>query len=326
LKLLLTGSTGWLGRHLAPLLEASGHRVVGLDVAPGPFTQVIGTVADRALIDRIFANHGIEAVIHAGALHKPDIARFPRQAFIDTNVTGTLNLLEAAVAAGHDRFVMTSTTSLMISQAIRDEASAEAVWLDDDHGPLAPRNIYGVTKLAAEGLCRQFALETGLNCVVLRTSRFFPEDDDTLSDPPPENLKANEFLHRRLTVEDAARAHLVALERAADVGFGLYIVSAPSPFDRSECAALKRDAAAVILRHFPNAADLYASRGWRLPQQVGRVYDASRIERDLGFRCETDFAAVLEALRSGSPMPFAHDGAFRSPSLEGRALIDRARR
>ena len=110
MKLLLTGSTGWLGRHLAPLLEASGHRVVGLDVASGPFTQVIGTVADRTLIDRIFADHGIEAVIHAGALHKPDIARFPRQAFIDTNVTGTLNLLEAAVAAGHDRFVMTSTT------------------------------------------------------------------------------------------------------------------------------------------------------------------------------------------------------------------------
>lgn len=326
MKLLLTGSTGWLGRHLAPLLEASGHRVVGLDVAPGPFTQVIGTVADRALIDRIFADHGIEAVIHAGALHKPDIVRFPRQAFIDTNVTGTLNLLEAAVAAGHDRFVMTSTTSLMISQAIRDEASAEAVWLDEDHGPLAPRNIYGVTKLAAEGLCRQFALETGLNCVVLRTSRFFPEDDDTLSDPPPENLKANEFLHRRLTVEDAARAHLVALEKAADVGFGLYIVSAPSPFARSECGALKRDAAAVILQHFPDSADLYARRGWRLPQQIGRVYDASRIERDLGFRCETDFAAVLAALRSDGAMPFAHDGGFRSPSLDGRALIEGARR
>ncbi len=110
-------------------------------MAPGPFTQVIGTVADRALVVRIFADHGIEAVIHAGALHKPDIARFPRQAFIDTNVTGTLNLLEAAVAVEHDRFVMTSTTSLMISQAIRDEASPEAAWLDQDHGPLAPRNI-----------------------------------------------------------------------------------------------------------------------------------------------------------------------------------------
>jgi UDP-glucose 4-epimerase len=322
MKILLTGSTGWLGRHLAPRLENLGHRVVGLDVAPGPFTQIIGTAADRALIDRTFAEHGIEAVIHAGALHKPDIARFPRQAFIDTNVTGTLNLLEAATAAGHDRFVMTSTTSLMISQAIRDEASPEAVWLDENHGPLAPRNIYGVTKLAAEGLCRQFALETGLSCVVLRTSRFFPEDDDTLSDPPAENLKANEFLHRRLTVEDAARAHVAALDKAIDVGFGLYIVSAPSPFVRADCAELKQDAAGVIARLYPDAADLYAKKGWRLPQTIGRVYDAARIERELGFRCETDFAAVLAALRSGAPLPFAHEGHFRSPSLDGRALID----
>ena len=323
MKILLTGSTGWLGRHLAPLLEASGHRVVGLDVAPGPFTRVIGTVADRALIDQTFADHGIEAVIHAGALHKPDIARFPRQAFIDTNVTGTLNLLEAADAAGHDRFVMTSTTSLMISQAIRNEAGPAAVWLDEDHGPLAPRNIYGVTKLAAEGLCRQFALETHLSCVVLRTSRFFPEDDDTLSDSLPDNLKANEFLHRRLTVDDAARAHIVALDKAPELGFGLYIVSAPSPFRREDCPALKRDAAGVISGYYPAAVSLYADKGWKLPAQIGRVYDASRFERDTGFRCATDFASVLSALDTGAPLPFTHDSAYASPSEAGRDRIIR---
>ena len=69
------------------------------------------------MVGRAFAEHGIEAVIHAGALHKPDIARYPKQAFVDVNVAGTLNLLEAAVAAGHDRFIFTSTTSLMISEA-----------------------------------------------------------------------------------------------------------------------------------------------------------------------------------------------------------------
>ena len=69
-------------------------------------------------------------------------------------MTGTLNLLEAAAAAGHDRFIFTSTTSLMISQDIRQETGSAAIWVDEDFGPLAPRNIYGVTKLAAEGLCR----------------------------------------------------------------------------------------------------------------------------------------------------------------------------
>ena len=119
MRLLLTGSSGWLGRYLAPRLAAAGHEVVGLDPARGEHTHVQGSVADRSLVDRVFAEHGIEAVVHAGALHKPDIVRYPAQAFVDVNVTGTLNLLEAAVAAGHDRFVFTSTTSLMITEAIR---------------------------------------------------------------------------------------------------------------------------------------------------------------------------------------------------------------
>lgn len=315
MRILLTGSSGWLGRFLAPMLRAEGHEVTGLDPAPGAHTDVIGSVADRALVDRVFAEAGIEAVIHGGGLHKPDIARYPKQAFVDVNVTGTLNLLEAAVAAGHDRFVLTSTTSLMISEAIRAERAEHAVWLDETSGPLEPRNIYGVTKLAAENLCRLHRLEHGLASVVLRTSRFFPEDDDTHSDPPGENIKANEFLNRRLTVEDAARAHLVALEKAPEVGFGVFVASAPTPFARADCDELKRDAAAVIARYFPDAPALYAERGWKLPASIGRVYDASLAQAKLDFRCETDFAAVLAALRTGAPLPFAHDPDYQSPML-----------
>jgi nucleoside-diphosphate-sugar epimerase len=312
-RVLLTGSSGWLGRFLAPRLRAAGHAVVGLDVAPGPETQILGSVADAAAVERTFLDHGVEAVIHAGALHKPDIARFPAQAFIDVNVTGTLNLLQAAVRAGHDRFVFTSTTSLMISQAIREEAGAAAVWLDEAFGPLAPRNIYGVTKLAAEGLCRLHHTEQGLNCVILRTGRFFPEEDDTLDELPGANLKANEFLNRRLTVEDAATAHVLALERAPAIGFETLIVSAPVPFARSDAEALKADAAAVVARYFPDAPALYAERNWRLPASIGRVYDPGRAERVLGFRGETDFAQILAALRAGRPLPFVHDPAYSSP-------------
>lgn len=323
MRVLLTGSSGWLGRFLAPMLRGAGHVVIGLDVAPGADTQVLGSVADRALVERVFAERGVEVVIHAGGLHKPDIVRYPAQTFIDVNVSGTLNLLECAQAAGHDRFVFTSTTSLMISQAIRDEAGDAAVWLDETTGPLAPRNIYGVTKLAAEGLCRIASAEQGLATIVLRTSRFFPEDDDTHAVPSGENLKANELLHRRLTVEDAARAHLVALERAPAVGHGVFVISAPTPFTRADCGELKRDAAAVIARAFPEAASLYAARGWTLPASIGRVYDAGLAERVLGFRCETDFAAVLAALRDGGPLPFAHDPAYVSPKErgEGGALL-----
>ncbi|KPF66321.1 oxidoreductase [alpha proteobacterium AAP81b] len=316
MHVLLTGSSGWLGRHLAPRLRAAGHKVTGLDVAPGPDTNVIGSVADRAVVDHAFAC-GVEAVIHGAALHKPDIARYPVQAFIDVNVTGTLNLLEAARAAGHDRFVFTSTTSLMIDANVRAEAGDAAVWLDESHGPLAPRNIYGVTKLAAEGLCRLYATDHGLAAVVLRTGRFFPEDDDTHRVPAGDNLKANELLHRRLTVEDAADAHVAALARAPALGFDLFLLSAPTPFARADAAELKRDAAVVIARCFPDAPALYAARGWTLPASIGRVYDAGHAERRLGFRAATSFAKVLAALRTGAPLPFAHDPAYQSPVLAG---------
>lgn len=314
MRVLLTGSSGWLGRYLAPLLSQNGHAVTGIDVVPGAYTQVIGTVADRSLIDRTMAEQGIEAIIHSGALHKPDIVRYPRQAFMDVNVSGTLNLIEAAVAAGNDRFLFTSTTSLMVRADVRDGAGeAGAWWMDEEFGPLAPRNIYGISKLAAEQAVKLIHREHGINVAILRTGRFFPEDDDTHALPSGPNLKANELLHRRLTVEDAAAAHLAALEAAPQIGCDTFILSAPPPFGREDAAELARDARAVIARYYPDAAGLYADAGWVLPKTIDRVYDPSRAERRFGWRARTDFASVLAALRDGREPPVAHDPAYTSP-------------
>ena len=243
MRVLLTGSSGWLGRHLAPLLADKGHVVTGLDVVPGTHTHILGTVADRALVDRTMGEQGIEAIIHGGALHKPDIVRYKRQAFVDVNVSGTLNLIEAAVAAGNDRFLFTSTTSLMVRGDVREGAGAQgAWWMDEDFGPIEPRNIYGITKFAAEQALRLLHREHGINVAILRTGRFFPEDDDTHAVPSGPNLKANELLNRRLTVEDAAAAHLAALEAAPAIGCDTFILSAPPPFTREEAGELARDA------------------------------------------------------------------------------------
>ena len=320
MRVLLTGSSGWLGRFLSPMLAEAGHAPVGLDVVPGPHTDVVGSVADRILIERVIGEHGIDAIVHSGALHKPDIVRYPRQAFIDTNLSGTLNLVEAAVAAGHDRFIFTSTTSLMVRADVRvGPGDAGAWWMDEDFGPLAPRNIYGITKLAAEQALALVARESRISIAILRTGRFFPADDDRLAVPSGTNLKANELLNRRLTVEDAARAHIAALERAPGFSCETFVLSAPPPFSRDEAGELARDARTVIARHFPDAAALYDRAGWVLPATIERVYDPAKAERLLGWRARDDFAAVLQALRTGGTMPFADGPAYGSPiEAQGR--------
>lgn len=300
MRILLTGASGWLGQNLAPRLRALGHEVVGFDPVSSPGTTIVGSIADRETVRAAIADNRIEAIVHSGALHKPDIQRHGRDAFIDVNVRGAFNLLEEAVAHGVGRFIFTSTTSLMISQAIRDGlagGAAKAAWLTEAMSP-EPRNIYGVTKLSAEHLCRLYHLQFGLPVIVLRTARFFPEGDDMAHEikQSDENTKANEFLFRRLTVEDAAEAHVVALDKAPQIGSDTFIVSAPTPFSPDDCDELIVDAPRVVARYFPHYPALYARRGWSMFQSIDRVYDPSRIREKLGFVCRTGFAEILAGL------------------------------
>ena len=303
MRILLTGSSGWLGQTLAPRLEREGHFVVGLDPVPSVATQVVGSIVDRDLVRVTMRDFGIEAVIHSGALHKPHVATHERSAFIAVNVQGTLNLLEEAVAPGSkvDRFIFTSTTSLMISTGIRAGRAGgadRAVWIDEDMAPLLPRNIYGVTKLSAEHLCRLFHQLYGLPTLILRTSRFFPEEDDMAHAiaQSADNTKANELLFRRATVEDVAEAHIVALGKAPTLGFDTFLISAKTPFMPADCEALIHDAPAVVARLFPHYRDIYARLGWTMFASIDRVYDAAKAERRLGFTCRTGFAERLMGL------------------------------
>jgi nucleoside-diphosphate-sugar epimerase len=71
---------------------------VSADRVASPFTSHVGSITDRDFVERCLA--GADAVIHAATLHKPHVATHTRQEFVDTNVTGTLNLLEEATTAG----------------------------------------------------------------------------------------------------------------------------------------------------------------------------------------------------------------------------------
>ena len=301
MKIVVTGSAGHLGEALALTLRERGHAVVGIDVKAA---DAVGDIADRAFVRAALS--GADAVVHAATLHKPHVATHTRQQFVDTNVTGTLNLLEEAVAAGASRFVFTSTTSAF-GAALTPPAGAPAAWITEDVAPV-PKNVYGVTKVAAESLCELFHRLHGLPCVVLRTSRFFPEADDdaaTRAAYPDANAKANEFLYRRVDIEDVVSAHLCALERAAQVGFGRYIISATTPFTPADLGPLRAQAPRVVARLFPRYEAVYARLGWRMFPEVDRVYVNARARAELGWAPRHDFAAVLARLEAG--------GDLRSP-------------
>jgi UDP-glucose 4-epimerase len=279
-------------------LRETGHDVVALDIVDSELTTDVASITDRAAVRRCLRD--VQTVFHVATLHKPHLATHTRQDFVDTNVTGTLNLLEEASNQGVRSFVFTSTTSVF-GDALRPAAGGPATWVTEDVVPVA-KNIYGATKTAAEDLCAVFHRNADVACIVLRTSRFFAEEDDEKSVREAyldDNVKVNESLYRRIDIEDVVQAHLLAAERAPVLGFGTYIVSATTPFRREDAAGLSLDAPAVVGRLVPDFAAEYERRGWRMFPTIERIYVNDRAREELGWRPVHDFGSIIERLRSG---------------------------
>jgi UDP-glucose 4-epimerase len=302
MRILVTGSSGHLGEALVRTLQGSNHQIVSLDLAPSPFTSHVGSITDCDCARRCM--RGVDAVLHTATLHKPHLVTHSRQDFVDTNITGTLNLLEEAASAGVASFVFTSTTSAF-GGALTPPPGAPAVWVTEDLRPV-PRNIYGVSKIAAEDLCELFHRNHKLPCLILRTSRFFPEEDDRQSTREAyddNNVKANEYLNRRVDVEDVVYAHLLALEKAPAIGFARYIISATTPFMPEDLLDLRVDAARVVKRRVSDYEAEYACRGWKMFPSIDRVYVNERARKDLDWRPRYDFGYVLDCLKAGADFP-----------------------
>jgi UDP-glucose 4-epimerase len=298
MRVLVTGSSGHLGEALVRTLRGAGREVIGLDILEAPFTTAVGSITDRSCVRRYMTD--VQAVFHAATLHKPHVATHSRQAFVDTNVTGTLNLLEEAVAAGVQAFVYTSTTSVF-GDALAPPAGAAAAWVTEEVRPI-PKNIYGVTKAAAEDLCQLFHRNQGLACLVLRTSRFFPEEDDdnvVREAYADDNIKMNEYLFRRVDLEDVVSAHLLAAEHAPAIGFRRYIISATTPFSPDDLPELRTDAPMAVRRRVPGYEAEYARRGWRMISSIDRVYVNERARNELGWQPRYDFKHLIDRLRAG---------------------------
>jgi nucleoside-diphosphate-sugar epimerase len=301
MKALVTGSAGHLGEALIRTLKNQDHEAIGIDLIDSDYTDEVGTITNQEFVKQCMK--GMDTVFHAATLHKPHVATHRRQDFIDTNITGTLNLLEEAVSAGISSFIYTSTTS-SFGDALAPSDDNPAAWITEDVIPV-PKNIYGVTKVAAENLCQLFYRNHHLPCIILRTSRFFPEEDDrkqVREEYEDNNTKANEFLFRRVDIEDVVSAHLLAMEKASAIGFASYIISATTPFSEDDLLELRSDAKAVLKRRLPKYEVEYKRRGWKMFPRIDRVYVNKRARKELGWEPRHNFNNVLDRLKANNKL------------------------
>lgn len=301
MRVLITGSAGHLGEALVRTLRNLKYDVISLDVLESPFTIHVGSIADRSFVKSCF--DGVKIVFHSATLHKPHVATHSLQDFVDTNITGTLNLLQESVNAQVESFIFTSTTSVF-GNALIPPPGEPAAWITEEVRPI-PKNIYGVTKDAAEDLCQLFNRNFGLPCLVLRTSRFFPEEDDnkkmreTYTD---ENLKANEFLSRRVDIEDVVSAHLQAIKHAGRIGFSKYIISATTPFSPGDMAELRSNTPSVVKKYVPAYEEEYKRRSWKMLPGIDRVYVNEKARNELGWQPRYDFSYIVGQLKAGNDL------------------------
>lgn len=278
MRTLVTGAAGLIGSSVAALLRHE-HEVSGLDVRVGPQVQLLGDV--RIPLDLA----GFDAVVHVAALHAPHVGVAAEAEFRGVNVDATERVLDAALAAGVGRFVYTSTTSLY-GHAL-EPACGLAAWIDESVEP-RPRDVYDTTKLEAEALVRS----AGIPGAILRMSRCFSE--------PIEEMAVHR-LHRGIDRRDVARAHSLALGRAADCE--TFVISAPPPFLPEDRAALVEDAAAVIRARAPKVAEGFERLGWPLPKSLGRVYSPAKAAAGLGFTARYGALALLDGDCDPPPLP-----------------------
>jgi len=279
LRVLVTGASGRVGRAICSRLSPQ-HQVVGLDRVASPGVQCIGDLCDAALLDRALA--GVDAIIHAAALHAPHVGVLPDAEFERINVEGTDRLLQAAQRHGIRRLVFTSTTALYGSASTPPDAAG---WVTEQTQPL-PRTIYHRSKLAAEALLNAAAAQGGPAVTILRMSRCFAEAAP---------LMAAYRLHRGIDARDVAEAHALALGEFAGTRRTL-VISAATPFQPDDVRGLWSDAPALLQLRAPALAAEFERRGWRLPVSIDRVYVSARAEVELGWRARYGFGEVLAML------------------------------
>ena len=178
------------------------------------------------------------------------------------------------------KFLYISTTSIYGTAMFNP---TQAVWVDEEL-PEQPRDIYDNTKQAAEQLCKDFYGKEGLETSVYRLERFLPEEA---------NLKTNYRLYRGLDERDGAEALYLALQHTFNK-FEIFNIASSSPFSMNELKTLKQNPKEAILRLYPEAEAIYATKKWSFPESIDRVYVIEKAKNLLGYSPRHTFDYLLK--------------------------------
>lgn len=177
-SVLVTGGAGFIGSNFVQMLldDHPDTKVVNLDCLTYAgnlanlkgyenkpnYIFVKGDIRDRELVDKLIAEHGIDAVVNFAAESHVDRSITGPEIFVDTNVKGTLVLLEAAKAAEVRRFLQVGTDEVY--------GSLGPTGYFTEQTPLSPNSPYSASKASADMLVRAYHHTYGMDCIITRCS------------------------------------------------------------------------------------------------------------------------------------------------------------
>ena len=285
MRVLVTGAGGTLGLALAPALEQAGHEPVLQDVRDldTPYEFVRGDV--RSAQDVLEAARGVDVIVHAAAVHGIHLGSHSTRDFYDLNLTGTLNVWEAAVDVGARAVVFSSTMGVYKTHS----APGDGVALREDV-PLRPGDIYGWTKLAGEELCQLYGRTHGIPSVGLRFGMFVPESFFRYG---------IRLLYGGVDTADVVRSVLTSIDALTTgrLTWGAFNVESAVPFQDEDADQLARDPLPVLDTYYPGASELLRERGVEAVAPITVTYPTDHAEQVLGFEPQCNFEQWLDELR-----------------------------
>lgn len=301
MRILVTGGSGNIGKEVVLMLHEQGHGVLVYDKAPyegtAPVEAQLGDIAERERLAALTAEGGFGAVIHLASMLQFGCEVEPAEA-IEVNVTGTVNVLEAARKAGISRVVLAGTLATF---------GSTAEYLSEESPIQADAPLYGLTKLIGESVARRYNVLFGMNCLCLRFGAVLsgrPVSSPgvaaalatlcsaaTGKDVKVKGVSQNDQRHF-VYFKDAARAAAMAAvaEKPEHMLFNIA--------GGEDCVATFGGLAEIVRKHAPGAGKIEfegrsGDRG---------VLDTSRAERELGYKpaytMDSAIAEIVARLKS----------------------------